>query len=243
MWLGLQAQRAKIQRVVVGEIKRLGGSVSFQYVGGVNPKRRSLVNGLRKKIGNEFFRDVVSVHLTTTPCVDATLEVICRAPGIESLELDGRLITDAGMAYLGRLPKLSRLTVWNASISDAGVRSLCQSSSLQSLMVDSRQLTDKCTDALSQVKSLRYVRFINTSQISTDAIKQMRHALPQTDIPFALFTPQTVDAAPSWDLLGDMEHGSRWVGGIEFSAIGAAANQTGASTQAPLGENPAPLPD
>ncbi|MGO8753589.1 MAG: hypothetical protein ACLQNE_47250 [Thermoguttaceae bacterium] len=122
-WVSVKIQRAKREKEAVGEIKKLGGVVFYDYqvdakgneIQGAQP---SSPKWLRTLLGDDCFTNVVEVALDHTQ------------------------VTDAGLAHLKGLTQLQQLSLDNTQVTDAGLEHLKGLTQLQTLFFDSTKVTD-----------------------------------------------------------------------------------------------------
>ena len=111
--LSWQVQRARPQRLAMEAIRRIGGSLTFHH---------QMVNGkydedaepacprwLRKRVGQEYFVEVVGVNLCGRPITDAELAPFLDLRHLHELAAHRTRVTDAGLAKLDRLSGLEWL--------------------------------------------------------------------------------------------------------------------------------------
>src|SRR5687768_5828568 len=116
--LSVCAQRARNQKQAVSHVLAHGGHLRFDYevdpTGHSNDKTQPQApQWLRRTLGEEYFRKVVTVglatgHFTQPPkATDADLAIFEKLGDVTTLELGGNPgITDAGLIHLAGLKKL-----------------------------------------------------------------------------------------------------------------------------------------
>jgi hypothetical protein len=166
--LGWLAHKARTQRWAVAQIKRLGGSViyDFQEVTGV-PSDKMEPRGprwLRRLIGDELFQEVVQVNLTGLNLRGVDLACLEDFPELQTLNLICSEIGDRGLAQLCRL-KLKRLRVlWLADtgISDSGLVYLAAFDQLENLEISYNPVTDAGLNDLQSLQNLETLSLVHT---------------------------------------------------------------------------------
>ena len=173
-WLGMRMQRAREQRQGVEAIRKLGGSVYYDYhydssgalILGTDSKPPG-PSWLRRILGDDFFADVVGVFLGRTQVTDADLEHLKGFSQLRNLALSGTGVTDAGLEQLQGLSQLRALWLDGTRVTDAGLEHLKALSQLQALTLDGTQVTDA---GLRHVKGLSQLWFLHLSATKvTDA--------------------------------------------------------------------------
>ena len=87
---------------------------------------------------------------------------IAGMTGLESLNLGGTSVTDAGLVHVKRLVNLQCLLLWETKVSDAGMIQLPGLTKLQRLYLHSTNLTDAGLsaplhdDAIAGVDAVQY---------------------------------------------------------------------------------------
>jgi hypothetical protein len=166
--LGWLAHKARTQRWAVAQIKRLGGSViyDFQEVTGV-PSDKMEPRGprwLRGLIGDELFQEVAQVNLSGLDLRGVDLAWLESFPELQTLNLICAEIGDTGLARLCRL-KLKRLRVlWLADcgISDSGLACLAGFDRLENLEVSYNPVTDAGLNNLRHLGNLETLSLVHT---------------------------------------------------------------------------------
>ncbi len=111
-WVVVPMQRARRQKEAVETIKKLGGSVAYDYqmdaarkgvLGGTQP---SSLKWLGSLLGDDLFINVVYVSLDSTLVTDAGLKHLKGLTQLQSLSLNSTPVTDAGLEYLKGLTQL-----------------------------------------------------------------------------------------------------------------------------------------
>ncbi len=111
--------------------------------------------------GEDSFVSLVAVKSAWPPggVSDAELSraipLLCELPELESLDLTGSEITDAGVAELKRIRSLRRICLSHARVSDRGIASLIPLSRLESLDLGGTLVTDASGGTLVQFTRLK----------------------------------------------------------------------------------------
>jgi hypothetical protein len=162
LWLGYHAKRATDQRAAVRMIRKLGGSVMYDYQFAA---RQAGFQGtaqpggwlwLRRLIGDEYFQNVISVYLDRTQVTDDDLILIGRLKEVTLISLGSTRISDAGLEHLRGLPLLHNLNISDTRITAAGLRVLQDPPSLDMLNLNNLKTVDD--------RALEYVRGLTKLQ-------------------------------------------------------------------------------
>jgi Leucine-rich repeat (LRR) protein len=109
---------------------------------------------------------------------DATLEVIGGLPHLESLNISGNDITDAGLAHLVGLKNLRELYVGGCEkVTDQGLVSLGKITSLQVLSLNRTPVTEKGMPFLVGLRNLRELGLVNCAvnrQLALDYLRERK---------------------------------------------------------------------
>jgi internalin A len=176
-----QVNRANGQRRAVEAIKKLGGSVlyDFEYVDG-DPSGTKVPNArppgpawLRLWLGDEFFQDVVQATLTFDRYRDADLALLEDLPRIKELHFyQTSKITNDGLVHLRGLTGMRWLDIYrHKGISDAGLAHLKGLTGLETLHLDGSSVTDDGLDSLAAMKRLEKLDVDGTSVSNAGLLK------------------------------------------------------------------------
>ena len=143
-------------------IRRAGGSLAYDWQWGDRKPGMFIYTGkprapewLAKIVPVDYVARIVMVDLVPRggnrpDPTDETLAPVGRLGHLESLELSGTAITDAGLAHLKGLTGLRRLTIDRTLVSDAGLAHLEGMASLTSLNISGGRITDEGILALER---------------------------------------------------------------------------------------------
>ncbi len=161
--LGWYVRSVRIQREAVAAIRRAGGSFAYDWQWGHRKSDIIIYTGkprapswLASIVPADYVANVVLVDLVPRgancpdPADDETLAHVGRLGHLESLELSGTAITDAGLAHLKGLTGLRRLTLDRTLVSNAGLAHLEGMTSLTSLNISGSRITDEGILALER---------------------------------------------------------------------------------------------
>ena len=142
--------RVHFQERLIADVKRLGGSVTFEHElsGAENPDGQPW---LQAWIGDEYFRTVRGIHLEQQTLSGELLERIAQLPEVTELSLRQDKLTDDSLRPIGRMWKLKALRIGFNSITDKGLAHLAGLDELLLLDLCVTQVTD---DGLRQLQSL-----------------------------------------------------------------------------------------
>ena len=138
-WLTAAMKAAKEQGQAVDEIKKLGGSVGYDWefdAAGTNRLNAQPPGPewLRKLLRDDFLEAVVWVDVYSNEMTDARLAHLARLTQLKDLNLRNTQITDAGLAHLSGLNQLRGLAIQeNTQITNAGLAHLSGLNQLRGL--------------------------------------------------------------------------------------------------------------
>jgi hypothetical protein len=165
-WLAVKARQAVRQRQMVEEIKKLGGSVVYDWQ--LDAQGLWLPGAhvpgpkwLRSLLGDDFFQSVSNVGLDRAADSDSGLKYVEGLSQLQRLSVDTR-VTDAGLEHLKGLGHLRELTLDGAQITDAGLEHLKGLANLQALYISNTQITDAGLARLKGSSNLRRLAIGNT---------------------------------------------------------------------------------
>lgn len=108
---------------------------------------------------------------------DAELERLASLPeNIESLNLSGSAVTDAGLAHLAGMKNLVRIDLSNTKITDAGLAHLGDLPRLHYLNLYGARITDEGASLLARIPSLRRV-FLWQTGVTAEAASELARNL------------------------------------------------------------------
>ena len=105
VWLAVTVNRARKQREAVAAIEAVGGLVTYEYQYDSSDTFSATAKPpgpewLRELVGEEYFVSVTFVGLQNTQVTDACLEHLKGLTNLETLNLIGTQVTDAGVKNL-----------------------------------------------------------------------------------------------------------------------------------------------
>jgi hypothetical protein len=171
-WLGHKMRQGERQREIVEMIKKLRGSVTYDYefdsegFEAAHPKPPAPA-WLAKLLGIDFFASVVAVNVDGSSFRDSDWMHILGLTELERLSLGGTQITDAGLMHLYRFTKLKLLNLHDTQITDAGLVHLRALPVLQRLTLNRTKVTDAGLVHLRDLTHLQVLFLGSTS--TTDA--------------------------------------------------------------------------
>lgn len=182
IWLAIRSTRARNQEQAVRDVLAHGGHLRFDYqedaTGAVNDKAQPQApEWLRRALGEEYFREVVTVglatgHFTQQPkATDADLAIFQALGDVTTVELGGNPgITDAGLIHLAGLEKLRTLYLYRTEVKGPGLQHLPRN--LEGL---SLQFAPAVDEGLIHLKSLPKLRWLNLSntKIADDGLRHL----------------------------------------------------------------------
>jgi internalin A len=168
-WFTARLRNAKRQVIAVAAIREIGGSVKYDYErsptgdGFSRWAQPSTPAGLRKLLGEDFFRNVVLVDFCRRQLEDEDLAALRYLPQLECLSIDGGQITDDGLRHLAGLTSLEFLTLGNVDITDAGLEHLQGLTRLESLNLFGTAVTGSGLEYLRNLPRLRKLNLAYTN--------------------------------------------------------------------------------
>jgi hypothetical protein len=162
IWLAYVSNRARQQRVVVERLNELGARIEYDFQ--QNAQRAGKIGTgppgwpwLRKLIGDEYFQDVVSVHVIATSEED--LQAISKLTRLEKLVLDRSNITDASLLHLRNLKRIDFLSLRVPDLTSEGLGHLENMRKLRELILEGCHSVDDA--GLVHLGKLTQLRFLN----------------------------------------------------------------------------------
>jgi hypothetical protein len=191
-WLAVEMKMAREHRAVVEAIQKLDGGIGydweFQPISYTAPVSVELVRlpspqppeppWLRSCLGDNFFANVVRVHLFGEKITDEVLANIARVTQLHTLELFDAQITDAGMAHIARLTQLHNLRLYDTRVSDAGLQHLAGLPQLEWLCLSNSQVTDAGLAHLARLPQLHNL-ILTQTRVTDAGVAKLKQALPK----------------------------------------------------------------
>ena len=177
-WFAARLRDAERQRKAVEAIRAAGGAVKYDYqeAGGWGAEPNAPA-WLREVVGDDFFSDVVEVHLLGTTFGDESMEHLKRLTNLNGLGLNDTQVTDAGLDHIKRLPSLEALYLGGTDVTDAGLKSLKGLKTLEVLSLCDTEVADAGLVHLQTMTNLKSL-VLSRTQV-TDAgleyIKGLTH--------------------------------------------------------------------
>jgi hypothetical protein len=176
--LGWLAYRARVQRDAVAAIRRIGGSVLYDWQVAddkswpVEKRQAGWRAWLAARIGPDYFDHVQRVYIEghkVQAGIDPVevMSQIGRLSRVDCLYLRSIPITDAGLAAVGGLRRLETLQLGHTPITDVGMRNLSGLSGLVGLYLRGNRITDAALANLAGMTRLEQLDLSGT--LITDA--------------------------------------------------------------------------
>jgi hypothetical protein len=166
VWLAYVTNKARHQRETVARIHALGGSIEYDFQREAQPAGKGSANArppgwlwLRRLIGDEYFQDVVCVHLHETEVTDGDLQAIGKLSKLELLSLNKTSVSDKGLEQLNGLHRLDYLGLMGTPVTSEGLVCLKNMRQLTQLILSDAQGVDDA--ALAHMKDLKELGFLN----------------------------------------------------------------------------------
>ena len=157
IWMGYKTNKARRQRAATENVLSLGGQVRFRHQSQIaNPTYNHFPSSslfdlnvappgpdwLRRSIGDEYFQQVIYVHLEGKPVTDQVLSTLGAVPQLKYLNLEYSGIEDEGLRHLSTLRSLQCLYLGRNDITDAGLKHLTNLRNLEELEFNSLRRFD-----------------------------------------------------------------------------------------------------
>lgn len=184
-WFGTRLARAGKQREAVVAIKRLGGSVVYDWEDASSSSAAKPPSSwLRTLLGDDFFDTIVRVEFWD-PCVtNADLKHVDVLTELQTLVLFSTHVTDSGLVHLEHLSELRTLSLLCRQTTDTGLEHLHGLDKLQHLCCSST-VTDAGLEHLKLLTNLKRLRF-HDENATDEGIENLQEALPDCEIDFFL---------------------------------------------------------
>jgi Leucine-rich repeat (LRR) protein len=166
-WFAWEMQRARRQREAVERILEAGGNMWYDY--DYDAKVTLGPAWLRKSLGDDFFHEVVLVHLVSTGFDDNGARHLRELRNVKYLFLSNTQITDKALAHLLGMTELTDLNLDNTHITDNGLARLAKMTNLKALSLSSTAITNAGLAHLEGMSGLEELWLGNT-QVTDDGL-------------------------------------------------------------------------
>ncbi len=159
--LGWWLERARVQRKAVAAIRAAGGWITYEW----DVPGALSAPGWRQWVAEHVDVDLTSniVRASLSPsCGDSELALVAQFDRLESLDVRGANVTDAGMASLRRLTRLRSLYLADGPITDAALVHLEALTGLEILSLNRTPVTDAGLVHLKGLARLRMLELAST---------------------------------------------------------------------------------
>jgi Leucine-rich repeat (LRR) protein len=168
--LALIVHPAERQRRDVATVRSLGGRVAYED----GPFARTRIpSWLRKRLGDDYFANVVSVSLDDTQVSDAELAHLKGLTGLEWLGLDDTKIGNPGLEHLKGLTALQGLGLHNTKVGDTGLEHLKGLTGLQVLYLNNTEVSDAGLEHLKGLTALKGLH-LNGTYVSDSGLEHVK---------------------------------------------------------------------
>jgi hypothetical protein len=168
-WFAVRMQRVRRQKEAVEAIDKLGGAwIEYKYEFYGSPK------WLRKWLGNDFFKDVATIHVHKSEHISSILEHCNEFHDLEEFQIEIDEITDGDLKRISEYKNLRRLEIGHGEkITRVGLRYLNELKELRYLRLEILILGD---DDLEQLQDLPNLKELILDFVSHSVTaKGMRH--------------------------------------------------------------------
>jgi hypothetical protein len=163
-WCAVKMQQARNQQEAVEAIRRLGGSVRYDYEGDAETAEKPPPGPawLRGLVGVDFLANVVEASLDRPQIKDADLGNLKGLRHLQGLSLAGTKISDTGLMHLRGFSDLQALSLAGTQVSDAGLIQLNEMTRLQGLSLLNTRITDAGLVHLRKMTNLQALSLAGT---------------------------------------------------------------------------------
>lgn len=168
--LGWKVNRARNQRVVVQELKKLNARIKYDYeLSDAQPGPQWLID----RFGKEYFVEVQQLTVGGPQVNDETISLIARLPEVEWVGLrPASEITDEGLAHFAGMQNLEGVDLFSDRITGAGLVHLTGLRRLKSLAV-SGWATDTSLEYVSKLKRLEYLWLHEAVEVTDEGLAHL----------------------------------------------------------------------
>jgi hypothetical protein len=174
--LGWLIREARKQAIAVAALEEMGCSVEYGYAG--SP---SMIERLRKWLGDSESRNVIGVSIHETTLTGARLTPLRELTCVESLWLAEIPVTDADLVNLNGLGEMHYLSLSKTKLTDAGLSSFKGMKQLYRLDLSGTAVTDAGLVQLHGLTQLVELELSET-QVTDTGVERLQTALPQCQI-------------------------------------------------------------
>jgi hypothetical protein len=184
--LGLLIRSARIQRVSVSEIERLGGLVWYDWEWRFGqPPLQSVPRWrvwLQHRFGAEYCGRVTKVVLNHRSARDAAFVHISRLYSLEELAIAwndrlGPRVTDVAAARLSDLTRLKAVSLKGSNVTSEGVLYVSRLSNLRKLDLTGTLVDDVGLGHLKSISGLTYLN-LRYTRVTESGVADLKQALP-----------------------------------------------------------------
>ena len=142
----------------------------------VSAEEAAAIDQLRK-LGGELDLDDAGhariVELVKSRATDSDLDLLSRLPRLESLDITGGNVTDAGLKHLRRLKGLQRLYLNDLPITNSALAAIADLTQLDVLSLRNTKIDDEAMAHLKKLSALSVLNLAKTG-ISNKALRQIQ---------------------------------------------------------------------
>jgi len=176
IWLGCHAKSARHQRLVVEEIRSLGGYVMYDYEARNDQIGKPLSppgpQWLRDIVGDDWFQSAYYVRLEGAAVTDSSLPRLEQLPYLRGLEIRSTSVTD--VSFVAQLHELVALKLSHSPITDEGLRALPGLQKLRSLDVSGTRITDEGLAYVGKIENLEVLK-ANGTAITNAGLRHLQN--------------------------------------------------------------------
>jgi hypothetical protein len=189
--LGMYVKRVLDQKVASEIVRGWGGTVWLDYryqaeianSGTANqiPVQPPQFRALRKRLGDDYFSNVVAVSFPYHLSAVIEVDVLCGFKKLRVLTLSGTKVNDDDLRKLARLHTIETLHLADTDVTDDGIQWLIKLPRLKTLSLRGTVLTDVGLRTLAVRSSLEELDIVNTNA-TEEGLAQLIKALPNCHV-------------------------------------------------------------
>jgi hypothetical protein len=166
---------AERQRRAVAALRNIGAFV--RYEGEEGAFSTPPPSWFRRKLGDDYLSNVISVNLRDSGVSDAELVHLEAIIDLQWLDLSDTAISNGGLAHLKTLDRLRYLNLSLTQIDDAGLEHLKGLTDLRWLYIQQTRVTD---DGLTHLKGLPALKTVVLwgTRVTPAGVATLRNAMP-----------------------------------------------------------------
>lgn len=170
---------AVAQAKIVAKLKQHGYHITYDYLTTPSSDPAPAVERLVAEYGPDFVGKPFYIGI---PGRLAHLELLQQLPSLRNVDLDDSGVSDEDLRHLQGMPNLRVMFLNNTTISSKGLAYLVDSPIETIHLNNCDNIDDSAVPLLAKIQSLKHI-YIDRRSLSDAALKQLREALPDCEIP------------------------------------------------------------